>query len=30
LSGVAQECSAIHHAVIETFVSYPLEQRLQA
>jgi uncharacterized alpha-E superfamily protein len=30
LSAVAQECSAIHHAIIETFVSYPLEQRLQA
>ncbi len=30
LSAVSQECSAIHHAIIETFVSYPLEQRLQA
>jgi uncharacterized alpha-E superfamily protein len=30
LSAIAHECSAIHHAVIETFVSYPLEKRLQA
>ena len=30
LAAVAQECSAIHEAVYETFVSYPLEQRLPA
>ncbi|HEY5072140.1 MAG TPA: alpha-E domain-containing protein [Caulobacteraceae bacterium] len=30
LSTVAQECSAIHDAVYETFISYPLEQRLPA
>jgi uncharacterized alpha-E superfamily protein len=30
LTAVAQECRAIHGAIIETFVSYPLEQRLSA
>ncbi|MHB8528013.1 MAG: alpha-E domain-containing protein [Caulobacteraceae bacterium] len=30
LSAVTHDCSAIHHAVLETFVSYPLEQRLSA
>ena len=30
LSAVGAECSRIHHAVYETFVAYPLEQRLPA
>jgi uncharacterized alpha-E superfamily protein len=30
LSAVVAECSRIHHAVYETFVAYPLEQRLPA
>ena len=30
LSGVVAECSRIHHAVYETFIDYPLEQRLPA
>ncbi|HKT53751.1 MAG TPA: alpha-E domain-containing protein [Caulobacteraceae bacterium] len=28
LSAVVAECSRIHHAIYETFVAYPLEQRL--
>ena len=30
LSGVVAECSRIHHAIYETFIDYPLEQRLPA
>jgi uncharacterized alpha-E superfamily protein len=30
LAAVAAECAAIHHAMYETFVAYPLEQRLPA
>jgi uncharacterized alpha-E superfamily protein len=30
LSAVVAECSRIHHAIYETFVAYPLEQRLPA
>ncbi len=30
LGAVVAECSRIHHAVYETFVAYPLEQRLPA
>ncbi len=30
LSGVVAECSRIHLAVYETFIDYPLEQRLRA
>ena len=30
LSSVNEECAAIHDAIYETFVSYPLEQRLPA
>ena len=30
LSAVAAECSRIHLAIYETFVAYPLEQRLPA
>ena len=30
LGGVVAECSRIHHAIYETFIDYPLEQRLPA
>ena len=30
LAGVLDECVAIHQTIYETFVSYPLEQRLPA
>lgn len=30
LTAVVAECSRIHHAIYETFVAYPLEQRLPA
>jgi uncharacterized alpha-E superfamily protein len=30
LGSVAEECASIHDAIYETFVSYPLEQRLPA
>jgi uncharacterized alpha-E superfamily protein len=30
LGTVVSECSRIHHAIYETFVAYPLEERLPA
>jgi hypothetical protein len=30
LGAVVSECSRIHHAIYETFIAYPLEQRLPA
>jgi hypothetical protein len=30
LGVVVAECSRIHHAIYETFVAYPLEERLPA
>jgi uncharacterized alpha-E superfamily protein len=30
LTSVVNECAAIHQAIYETFVAYPLEQRLPA
>lgn len=30
LTAVVAECSRVHHAIYETFVAYPLEQRLPA
>jgi uncharacterized alpha-E superfamily protein len=30
LAAVVSECSRIHHAIYETFVAYPLEERLPA
>jgi hypothetical protein len=30
LGAVVADCSRIHHAIYETFVAYPLEERLPA